>query len=330
MAVADLPLMGADRQASGIRPFKVLHHFRKLVADKEDTEQVFHIIEATKGRRSLRQAHEFIRSPDGRRFMAESVDIPAMLDDHARWDDCSPGSVAAHYMAFMKREGLSAAGLVAESHKWAPPENLPQDQTQWYFDRLRDTHDLFHVLTGYGRDALGEASLLGFSYEQNHNKGILFIAYAGARQIKKVSGTKAPLFAAIRESRAHGRAAVKIAHQDIAALMREDIGAARARLNIGSRGLPSVPRHPSERRRGARGADARRGRGAGGLGRAQPSIHSSKNRWLAARSSLSCTPSTVSPPTVPIRWNPICAVSSLRVPVASAAFRAATSGTVTR
>jgi len=30
-----------------------------------------------------------------------------------------------------------------------------------------------------------------------------------------------------------GRAAAKIAHQDIAALMREDIGEARARLGIG-------------------------------------------------------------------------------------------------
>jgi ubiquinone biosynthesis protein COQ4 len=89
------------------------------------------------------------------------------------------------------------------------------------------------VLTGYGRDALGEASLLGFSYEQNHNKGILFIAYAGARQIKKVSGTKAPLFAAIKEGRKLGRAAAKIAHQDIAGLMAEDIAAARARLSIG-------------------------------------------------------------------------------------------------
>jgi ubiquinone biosynthesis protein COQ4 len=233
MAVTDLPLVAPDRKTSGFRPLKVLHHFGKLVEDKEDTEQVFHIIEATKGKRSHRQAADFIRSPEGQRFMREGVDIPAMLDDHARWADCGPNSVAAHYIAFMKREGLSAAGLVAESHKWAPPESLPRDQTQWYFDRLRDTHDLFHVLTGYGRDALGEASLLGFSYEQNHNTGILFIAYAGARQIKKVSGTKAPLFAAIKEGRRLGRAAGKIAHQDIATLMREDIDAVRARLNIG-------------------------------------------------------------------------------------------------
>jgi len=233
MALLDLPLVAPERKVSGLRPFKVLHHFGKLVEDKEDTEQVFHIIEATKGKRSHRQAWSFIQSPEGQRFLRDETDIPAMLDDHARWADCGPNTVAAHYIAFMKREGLSAAGLVAESHKWAPPERLPRDQTQWYFDRLRDTHDLFHVLTGYGRDALGEASLLGFTYEQNHNRGILFIAYAGARQIKKVSGTKAPLFAAIKEGRRLGRAAAKLAHQDIEALMREDIDAARARLNIG-------------------------------------------------------------------------------------------------
>ena len=234
MSLLDLPLVATERKIGRIRPLKVLHHFGKLVEDKEDTEQVFHIIEATKGKASHRQAHSFIRSPEGERMMRDGVDIPAMLDDHARWADCGPETVAAHYIAFMKREGLSAAGLVAESHKWAPPESLPRDQTQWYFDRLRDTHDLFHVLTGYGRDALGEASLLAFSYEQNHNKGILFIAYAGARQIKKVSCTKAPLYAAIKEGRRLGKAAAKIAHQDIAALMREDIGAARARLNIGT------------------------------------------------------------------------------------------------
>lgn len=233
MALIDLPLVAPERKVAGFRPLKVLHHFGKLVEDKEDTEQVFHIIEATKGKRSHNQAWAFIASNEGQRFIADETDIPGMLDDHARWSDCGPNTVAAHYIAFMKREGLSASGLVAESHKWLPADARHVDLTEWYFERLRDTHDLFHVLTGYGRDALGEASLLGFSYEQNFNRGILFIAYAGARQIKKVSGTKAPLFAAIKEGRKLGKAAAKIAHQDIAALMREDITEARARLSIG-------------------------------------------------------------------------------------------------
>ncbi|MFL0356740.1 Coq4 family protein [Erythrobacter sp. GH1-10] len=232
MALMDRPLVAPDRKVSGFQPLKVLHHFGKLVEDKEDTEQVFHIIEATKGRSSHRRAWDFIQSEEGQRFLREEVDIPAMLDDHDRWADLPENSVGKHYMAFMKREGLSAAGLVAESHKWAPPESLPQDLTQWYFDRLRDTHDLFHVLTGYGRDALGEATLLGFSYSQNRNGGVLFIAFAGARQIKKVSGTKAPIYAAVREGKRNGKAAAKLAHMDVEAVMREDIDEARKRLNI--------------------------------------------------------------------------------------------------
>src|SRR3546814_17610667 len=34
-----------DRQPRKFRPFKAFQHFRKLIADKEDTEQVFHIFE---------------------------------------------------------------------------------------------------------------------------------------------------------------------------------------------------------------------------------------------------------------------------------------------
>lgn len=234
MALIDRPLVAPKRKLSGLRPFKVLHHFGRLINDKEDTEQVFHIIDATNGKRSFKEARDFISSPQGQQFLVKQTDIPAMLDDHACWADCGPNTVAAHYIAFMKREGLSAAGLVAESHKWQPPEQRHVDLIEWYFERLRDTHDLSHVLTGYGRDALGEASLLGFSYQQNFNTGILFIAYAGARQIKKMSGTKAPLYAAIKEGRRLGKAAAKIAHQDIMALMCEDIDAARTRLNIGA------------------------------------------------------------------------------------------------
>ncbi|WP_298303182.1 Coq4 family protein [uncultured Erythrobacter sp.] len=233
MALLDLPMVAPERVVSGFRPFKVLHHFGKLVEDKEDTEQVFHIIEATKGKKSHRQAWDFIASEDGQRFLRDEVDIPTMLDAHEDWADLPDNSVAKKYIAFMKREGLSAQGLVDESHKWAPAERRPNDQTEWYFNRLRDTHDLFHVLTGYGRDALGEAALLGFTYSQNYNPGILFIGYAATRQIKKVTGTNAPLFRAVREGQRLGKAAQKLAHMDVAAVMREDIDEARARLGIG-------------------------------------------------------------------------------------------------
>jgi ubiquinone biosynthesis protein COQ4 len=96
MAVIDRPLVAPGRKTTGFRPFKVWKHFRKLVADKEDTEQVFHIIEALKGRKGHKQGWDFIRSPEGQRMIREEVNIPAMLDDHARWADCGPNTVAQH------------------------------------------------------------------------------------------------------------------------------------------------------------------------------------------------------------------------------------------
>ncbi|MEL6528649.1 MAG: Coq4 family protein [Pseudomonadota bacterium] len=235
MSTLDLPLIDETRDVVAFRPFKALHHFRNLVADKEDTKEVFFIIEALKGRKIRTQAEAFLKSETARDFMRREDDLPIadMLDDHDRWADCGPNTVAQHYIRFMKREGLTANGLVDESYAWSPRENRPVDQIEWYLNRLRDTHDLFHVLTTYGRDALGEAALLGFSYEQNHNLGVKFIAYAGARQIKKVSDTKAPLYKAIREGRDLGKAAAKLAHMDVERVMREDIDEARVRLGIG-------------------------------------------------------------------------------------------------
>ncbi len=236
MALNDLPLVATDRKLRGIRPFKAMHHFRKLIADKEDTKQVFHIIEALAGRKVLDQAKAFIPTATAQDFIQREGKLPLadMLDDHARWADCGPNTVAQHYMRFMKREGLSANGLLEESYDWKPRHERPKDQLEWYLCRLRDTHDLFHVLTTYGRDALGEAALLGFSYEQNQNLGVKFIAYAAARQIKKVTGTSAPLYGAIREGRDLGKAAAKLAHMDVEAVMRSDIDEVRKQLNIGT------------------------------------------------------------------------------------------------
>src|SRR3546814_1983048 len=53
-----LPLSHPDRTDTGFRPFKALRHFRTLIADKEDTEQVFHIIDALRDKRFGRSRSE--------------------------------------------------------------------------------------------------------------------------------------------------------------------------------------------------------------------------------------------------------------------------------
>lgn len=43
------------------------------------------------------------------------------------------------------------------------------------YDRYRDSHDLWHVLTGYGTDMAGEAGIIAWTYAQTRNKGYLLI-----------------------------------------------------------------------------------------------------------------------------------------------------------
>ncbi len=234
MDLTERPLIHPDREIVGFRPIKALRHFGKLAADKEDTEQVFHIIEALKGRKSVSQMKEFVTTEQARELIRRNEELPALLDDHDRWIDCTPNSLAQNYIRFMQREELTAAGLVEESYKFKPKSERYPDLYEWYVERLRDTHDLFHVLTGYGRDPLGEVCLLGFSYEQNHSPGVLFIAYMGARQLRKEAGIGKPVFDALREGRRLGREARKLAHSDLLSMLPEDIDAVRVKLNVGS------------------------------------------------------------------------------------------------
>ena len=221
-----------DREPPRIRPLKAWRHMRALIADKEDTEQVFHIIEALNGRSLERNFSAFLNSEAGRQQFAKKEYLPPLLDNHA-WISALPdGTVGRAYVDFMENEGLSAQGLVNESERMAKDRPRYNDDLEWFGKRLRDTHDLFHVLTGYGRDALGEASLLGFTYSQNPGRGILFIAYIGARELTRHFPKSARVMDCLWEAKRNGKAADKIARQDIQRLLREPLHTARQRMNI--------------------------------------------------------------------------------------------------
>lgn len=230
--MTDIPLIHPDRPAGAIRPWKALHHFRKLIADKEDTEQVFHITYNLRGKRFLRAAAAFLQSEQGMMLRRRDENLPNLLDDHAALWAMPAGSLGRAYVEFMEAEGLTANGLVEESEKFGRTIPNFDDQIKWFNNRLRDTHDITHILTGYGRDPLGEQCVLAFSYSQNHSLGFYFIAYAGGLELKRRAPAGTPVFTAIREAQRHGRAAQIIGFQDIVALLPQPIDAVRKMLNI--------------------------------------------------------------------------------------------------
>jgi ubiquinone biosynthesis protein COQ4 len=158
--------------------------------------------------------------------------LPAILDDHAALRRTPAGSLAHAYCDFMEREGLSAQGLVDEFDLFARDKPKFHDQFLWYMNRGRDVHDLLHVLTGYGRDGLGEACVLAFTYSQQPSPAHLFIGYLAGLNMKKSVKSGAPVLRAVREGQKLGKACPRLIEQSITDLLPLPLDDVRHRLNI--------------------------------------------------------------------------------------------------
>jgi len=211
-----------DRVAPRYRPLRAVRSFQALIKDKEDTSLVFKIFESLPSKTFLPRVRALALSERGEFLRANEPRLPDILDDHAALRRTRKGSLAHAYCDFMEAEGLSAAGLVAEAERLGR-KKYP-DLVQWFMERSRDTHDLFHVLTGYGRDALGEQCVLLFTHGQTPSQGHLLIGYAGAANIKKMArGSKAPVFGAVRQAQRTGKGAPRLIEQSIRELLARPI-----------------------------------------------------------------------------------------------------------
>ena len=227
-----VPFIDPRRPKPKRKPLKAWRHMQKLIADKEDTAQVFHIIEALNGGSARADLKRFAASKNGPALLRRRTFLPDILDDHAPLKRLPAGSLGRVYVEFMEREGLTAHGLVEESLAQRAHHQTYDDDLLWYSNRLRDTHDMYHVLTGYGRDALGEDALLGYTHSQHGGLGVNFIAFMGNRQIAKEAPKQARVKAVLAEARRNGKRADRIVEQDIEAILDQPLHEVRERLNI--------------------------------------------------------------------------------------------------
>jgi ubiquinone biosynthesis protein COQ4 len=224
-------LLHPDRPAAKYRPMRAVRNFQKLIKDKEDTSLVFKIFESLPSRDFLPRVRDLALSERGEFLRATEPCLPDILDDHAALRRTPKGSLAHAYCDFMEAEGLSAAGLVAEYDRAGRPAY--PDLVEWFINRSRDTHDLFHVLTGYGRDALGEQCVLLFTHGQSPSQGHLLIGYAGAANIRSmVKGSAAPVMGAVREAHRTGKGAPQLMAQPIRHLLERPLEDVRRELRI--------------------------------------------------------------------------------------------------
>ena len=213
-----------------LQPLKALQAFDRLMRNKEDTVQVFEIMRALAGRSDLKGYARLICTPGGGEIAYARRELAPVLSDPDWQAQFGPGTVGEAYRRFMQAEDLSAEGLALQSRMTEPAID-DAHVLAWYGRRLRDVHDIWHVLTGYGRDALGEACVVSFSYAQTGHKGFGFIGFAAAWEISR-EAAKVRAFSAVWEAFRNGRRAGWLPVEDYEALFAEPLDEARRRLNI--------------------------------------------------------------------------------------------------
>jgi ubiquinone biosynthesis protein COQ4 len=229
--VAALPIIHPNRQRPKFDPAKAWHHFKIVLKDKEQTDQIVAVCDALPWRGVGDAASAFLATKRGRAIFRAEPSLPEFLDDHAALRRTPKGSFAHAYCDFMEREGLTAAGMVAATK--ARDNGHPLDDgVGWYVDRLRDFHDILHIVTGYGRDLLGEQCIFAFMYHQRPSPGHLALAWAGTLLMKVKMTTRAPVLRALLEARRNGKACPRIVEMPIKELFAMPLVEVRQRLNV--------------------------------------------------------------------------------------------------
>ncbi|HEX8301705.1 Coq4 family protein [Sphingomonas sp.] len=208
-----------------------LSALRRLLANGDDTEQVFRIMRALNGDVTQRNYRRLLSSPAGGAIAYKRVELAERLTDRAWIDSFATGTVGAAYRGFLDSTGYSADGLVEVSMTEFANVQVDHPYT-WMGRRERDIHDLWHVITGYKADEhLGEACLVAFSYAQTGGLGWAFIGLGAALKSIRVTGSL-DFFKAVMEGYARGKRAAWLHGEDYETLLAEPLDQVRRRLNI--------------------------------------------------------------------------------------------------
>ena len=125
------------------------------------------------GGRTMHQRRLAMREhPVGQRLLEERPDLCAALNDMGALAAMPEGSLGRAFHAFMDHPetipGYMLSGLIYRDD-WI--DSVPMDEElRWAFERWIQTHDLMHVVSGYGADLAGEG--LNIYFTGGYNLGI--------------------------------------------------------------------------------------------------------------------------------------------------------------
>jgi ubiquinone biosynthesis protein COQ4 len=182
--------------APPVRLRLALRALRALLAAPDDTERAIDFMNALAPREVERSFQRLAASERGRALLAERPSLLAALADHDALARLPEASFGRSYLAYLERNGFEPGGLLALNlrvrARWEREGLLPPHDAwrAWFSERSILLHDVFHVLTDYGTDDLGEATLLVFSLAQTGGRAQALLTLGAAFDATRARGPR--------------------------------------------------------------------------------------------------------------------------------------------
>ena len=180
--------------AQPMRWRRALAELRALLADPDDTDRAVSVIYALGGGEFERNFQRFAASRSGAALLAERPSLLAALSDRAALAALAEGSLGRAYLAYLDANHFEPNGLIVVQDRvqarWQREHGFPalDPYRAWFRDRTLLSHDLFHLLTDYGTDGVGEATLLAFSLAQLGGRGQTFLTIGAGLEVWRELG----------------------------------------------------------------------------------------------------------------------------------------------
>ena len=214
---------------SSLEPLAAIKSMTRLVRNPTHTHEVFTIIKALSGSDLQKGLDRFKGTEFGEKVLRNRLQLRDSLKKRNLLAKLPAGSLGREYQKFVQEENLLADGLEKANERSLQAE-ITDPELKLFAARQRDMHDLWHVVTGYGRDELGEACLLAFTYAQNKNRGVGFIAFVGC--FKLFANYRFNALKAILQGYRIGRKAAWLPEQDWESLLANQLNNVRDNLKI--------------------------------------------------------------------------------------------------